>query len=95
MQHLVFDLKILASIAHETTPDNVAKHNNQKILLINNFTRISVPLNKHKAESRIEGAEHKFCCNQSLITDEGMQHTTLDITLMEKQPEIVSKVCTI
>ena len=33
MQHIMFDFKILASTAHGTTPDNVAKQNHQKILL--------------------------------------------------------------
>ena len=33
MQHLMFDLKILALTAHEITLDKVAKQNHQKILL--------------------------------------------------------------
>jgi len=46
-----------------------------------------------KAGSRIEGAEHKIGCNQTLIRDEGIQHTTPDITLTENSQKYLSETC--
>jgi hypothetical protein len=57
------------------------------------FTRISAPLNRCKTGSRIEGAEHKIGCNQTMIRDEGMQHTTPAVTLTENNQKYLSKNC--
>jgi hypothetical protein len=62
-------------------------------LLKSGFTRIPVPLYRCKAGSRIEGAEHKIGCNQTMISDEGMQHTTPTITLTENNQKYLFENC--
>jgi hypothetical protein len=60
-------------------------------LVKNSFTRISLPLNRCIPGSRIAGAEHKIGSNLTLLRDEGIQHTTPNITSTKNNWKYLSK----